>query len=144
MEGPDADLAHFGVKGMKWGVRKDRKSSSSGPTDVVVKTKAGQRIQTSGGKGLPASEDAKRVSVYKQKASSSTTDSLSTKELQELVTRMNLEQQYSKLTAGQNKTTAAKGMEFVKTGLKVGKTVNEVVSFVNSPVGKMLRQRLAG
>lgn len=48
----DEPIAHFGVKGMKWGVRKDRSSSreplkSLGPETVVRKTAAGEEVRLS-------------------------------------------------------------------------------------------------
>lgn len=97
MDRPDnvADvLEHYGVKGMKWGVRKRPRT----PVDVTVSQKPGKRVRAEGGKYQPASADAKEVAEYRQKAKRSTTDSLSTKELQTLVNRMNLEQQYSRMS----------------------------------------------
>jgi hypothetical protein len=107
-------LEHFGVLGMKWGRRK-------GPQAVAVKATPGRRVSAKGGKRQSASEDAISAAVAKQKARKSTTDSLSTKELQNLVTRMNLEQQYSKLS-GQSAKVAA-GKQIVSLLLNVGKEV---------------------
>ena len=92
-------LAHYGVKGMRWGVR--RSSKPTGPEDITLKTVPGKRVSAQGGRRHPASEDARTVAIYKQKARKSTVDSLSNKELQALVNRMNLEQNYSRLTADQ-------------------------------------------
>jgi hypothetical protein len=91
---------------MRWGVRKNN-SISKGPTDVELKVRPGRKVKVKGGEGHGPSEDAKKVAVSRQKARKSSTDSLSTKELQELVTRMNLEQQYSSLMS-KNKGTGAK------------------------------------
>lgn len=91
----DNFLAHFGIKGMKWGVR--RTPVELGRT-VVTQKKPGQRLQAEGGKGISAHPDAKKAAASRQRAKGSTTDALSTKELKELVTRMNLEQQYSDLS----------------------------------------------
>jgi hypothetical protein len=65
--------------------------------EVTVTAKPGKKAKATGGKGLEASPDAQRVVGFKRTARASTTDSLSTKDLQELVTRMNLEQQYARL-----------------------------------------------
>jgi hypothetical protein len=67
-------LAHFGVKGMKWGVRKREKA--------------------------PSSDDASSVATKRSAIKKNGTHVLSNKELQEVVTRMNLEQQYDRLAAG--------------------------------------------
>lgn len=87
-------LSHHGVKGMKWGVRKDQT-----PTGVeVVQKRPGGRLTTKGGQNQPAHEDAKRAATAAQKAKASTVDSLSDQELSTLVRRMNLEQQYHTLS----------------------------------------------
>lgn len=76
-------LSHHGVKGMKWGVRKDNKGRRHGsPT---------------------AHPDAVKAKLFKAKVKDGSTDSLSTDELRDLVTRMNLEKQFDTLrppTAG--------------------------------------------
>lgn len=64
-------LQHYGVLGMKWGKRK-------GPRH-------------------PASDDALRAVEARMKAKNSGLQSLSNKEIQDLVSRMKLEQQYKQL-----------------------------------------------
>ena len=99
----DDVLAHFGVKGMRWGVRRSEKISS-GPVEPTAKVSRSTGVmdtkKTRGGEGFDAHDDAKVTARSKQIAKKSGTQALSTKELQDLVSRMNLEQQYSKLTAG--------------------------------------------
>jgi hypothetical protein len=107
-----ATISHYGVLGMKWGRRK-------GAQAVTVKATPGRRVRAKGGKRQEASEDAITTAVSRQKARKSTTDALSNKELQALVTRMNLEQQYSKLS-GQSAKVAA-GKQIVQVLLSVGK-----------------------
>lgn len=108
-------LAHYGVKGMRWGVRRARGSDGRVvETPVSVKTTPGKRVKTSGGTGQKPSEDAVRVATARQKAKKSSLDSLSNKELQELVNRMNLEQQYSRLSGGKKNA----GRKFIENQLK--------------------------
>jgi hypothetical protein len=107
-------LEHFGKKGMKWGVRRSPKPG--------------------------ASEDAQRARAYKKTAKRSGSKALSTKELKDLVTRMNLEQQYSRLSQGNSKVE--KGRDSVNSILSTGNTINQAVQFANSPAGKMLKQQL--
>lgn len=115
----DEHLAHYGVKGMRWGVRKkssgSSESSTSSETDkvtvkvargrapeqILVKTKAGKPILTSGGRYHPPSDEAKRAAAIKQKATKSGTHSLTNNEMRALIDRMNLEAQYIKLNPRQ-------------------------------------------
>lgn len=68
-------LEHYGVKGMKWGQVRTRAQIDSDSADVAAVKEAKTKIK-----------------------SNRTTDVLSNKELQNVVTRMNLEQQYNRLT----------------------------------------------
>lgn len=116
-------LEHHGVKGQKWGVRRSaaelsggraaRKAAKRSPI-VTTSHTPGKRVQTVGGKSLPAHEDAFKTAVSKQRAKSSTTDALSNKELKDLVTRMNLEQQYSNLAKGKK----SEGQAYIENQLK--------------------------
>jgi hypothetical protein len=114
MEGLTPDVSfgdvmeHYGVKGMHWGVR--RKRTDSGPT----------------------SSDAAAARVHQSTVKKSGTKALSNKELQELVTRMNLEQQYSSLHQKSKKENPA--AKFAKELLiQVGK----------EQAGKLAREQLA-
>jgi hypothetical protein len=121
-------LAHHGVKGMKWGVRKDGSTSSTTvrtspvarkSTDITARQKPGQFVRTSGGKRQIAAEDAIRVAASRQLAKKSTTDALTNKQLQDAVTRMNLEQQYSTLAKKSDRRT--RGQRFVQALFKSSK-----------------------
>lgn len=115
MQEVDDILAHYGIKGMRWGVRRSS-SQLSGPTPITINAKPGKKIVTTGGKNLPVSEDAKQAAVIKQKARASGSQSLSNDEMRILVTRMNLEQQYSKL----NPKQVSLGEKFLKEYGPVG------------------------
>lgn len=116
------ELFHYGVKGMKWGVRNNADGSVSidqtkvknslRKTDqpvTVTQRKAGTYVRTRGGQRQTASEDAIRAQAARQKAKRSTTDSLSNKQLKDTIERMRLEQEYSKL----NKKVSRRGKSFV-------------------------------
>ena len=108
-------LTHFGVKGMRWGVRKKQEPVSTG----VAKT--------------PMSSDAALTSKIRTKARTSGMSSLSNEELFALNQRLQLERQYSALTA---LPATKSGMDKVNEMLKVVNTVNNVIKIVQSPVGK--------
>lgn len=75
-------LTHYGVLGMKWGVRKDRKSR-------------GSKKRAKSSKVTTKSEDYKKTETQRKKKASE----LSDKELKETIERMRLEQQYKDLQA---------------------------------------------
>lgn len=112
----DGVIFHHGVKGQKWGVRKDevtsRGGATKGPTSVVIsQKKPGTFAKAKGGKGHPIHEDALVALEARQRAKASTTDALSNAELKKVVERMNLEQQYSNLAFQSDRRS--KGMRFV-------------------------------
>lgn len=112
-------LAHFGVKGMKWGVRR-----SSGSKD-----------------SSPGSEDFEKARTALGKAKSGGTKALSNKEMQEIVTRMNLEQQYSKLNPKTN--PIKKGQKAANEVLAVFGTAAALHAASKSPLAQELRKNLA-
>lgn len=119
----EAYFKHYGTKGMKWGVR--RAETNAGPVAVEVRANPGKRVKATGGKGHGASEDAIRVAKLRQVAKKSTTDSLSNKELQDLISRMNLEQQYSRL---KGEGPVGRGLKVVKNLIGIGRTGREAYS----------------
>ena len=122
----DTKLEHFGVKGMRWGVTKDKRI----PQDVAVRMKPGKKLKTKGGKKFPASEDAIRAAIGKQVARKSTTDALSNAQLREVVQRMQLEQQFSQL--GGRTTRLESGKKFLKALVGIGSTVDQAYGMANT------------
>lgn len=90
------ELQHYGILGMKWGVRRRSKRAPEKPVKV-------------------SSDHAKAVSLKRKKVSEMSND-----ELQTLTRRMNLEAQYANLTV----TKKSKGRQFAEAYLsKFGKKV---------------------
>ena len=87
----DIFLSHYGVKGMKWGVRKDRRAKAK-----AARKKGGAAKKSGAGK---RTYDARK---------------LSNSELKRVVTRMELEKRYKDL----NQPKKEKGGSFVKKQLK--------------------------
>jgi hypothetical protein len=96
-------LAHHGVKGMRWGVRR---KATVDAREVIVRDKR-RKLKTSGGVGHPAHSDAVRARTSGQIMKKSGTKALSDQELQNYVKRLQLEQS-AKRASYQDKNPAAK------------------------------------
>lgn len=116
-------LAHYGVKGMKWG----RRRRSDGTVEVT-------------GRVAKGSEDHEKAAVLKKKRVAE----MSNAELKQLNERMQLESNYSQLMGKQkgNTSPVAKGQKVVKTVLSTAQTANQVYTTINSPAVKEIRKLL--
>lgn len=126
----DDFLAHYGVLGMKWGKRKNKPTYNDS-----VKTFGSHNLANSRHHAVDlstiTSKDAKATQSYQARVKAGGTKALSTKELQTLVNRQNLEQQYSKLNPGK-----------VSQGSKIaGMLIPAAASILISQVAKHAPQR---
>lgn len=127
MRASGTTITHSGVKGMKWGVRKDDSSGGGASTPTPR-----------------ASADFKTAASAQNKIDNAGTHTLSNQELQGLLTRMNLERQYHSMTTQQHQSELDRGLDTVKKVLKVGKTVNDVRKFLETPTGKAVKVGVKG
>lgn len=87
-------LKHYGVKGMKWGQRKQ----ADGSVQVTARATSGKaKVQTKGGGGEKPSMDAIGARVSEQRLKKSGINALSNQELQALALRLNLERNVKNL-----------------------------------------------
>lgn len=121
----DSDIQHYGVKGMHWG---QRHSTPPARTTIDANSRGKIKQVRLSKKVLETnkpSDDAANAAAFKKIAKQKSTDLLSNKELQDLITRMNLEKQYKTLQAptGARKFAA----DLILTGGKqqVQKVVND-------------------
>lgn len=83
-------LAHYGVLGMKWGVRKDS-SGRRRPTSEVLREQKTKRRTTSKKESVRNNNSTQKVQ----------NETLSDEELRRIINRIQLERQYAQLTAPQ-------------------------------------------
>ena len=100
----DNELYHHGIKGMKWGVR--RTAAQLGhPTGKIDLQKTKKRVDAAGTIVTESQNINKKVSSKKQrkmqKQQVQTAKAMTDKELRERVNRLNMEQQYARLSTEQ-------------------------------------------
>lgn len=127
-------LTHVGIKGMKWGIRKERKLSSVKVID------RGKKLKTSGGKGFPAHSEAVRAHTIGQIVKKSGTKAVSNEELQLFANRLQLEQNVSRLTNNdKNAGLKVSGIIMKQVG---NKAVQEITGGIMSQVKKTFIKRM--
>jgi len=128
-------LEHFGTKGMKWGQRNKRAMPVAVAPYAVSKVPPGDKrktkIETQGGQNHPAHADAIKVAEARIKLHKSGPSALSNKELQDVVSRVELENRV-KLAV------QPKGKKFVSKLLS-----NQGNQGANQFVNKQVRKKLA-
>lgn len=113
-------IEHYGIKGMKWGRRKVERE---GPSQEAIQVG-----------GINA-----RVSTQKSTAM------LSNKELRDAIERMRLEQQYSQMSGGLDKTRRQKAKQFVEDLIydtAIGTTKQQTAQLANGQVKDIIDQKL--
>lgn len=129
------DLFHFGVKGMRWGVR--RSGVNAGKIYRKPSAKA------------PSSEDFKKATAAKAKIGTTKvgktakkTAPLSNDELQSLVKRMNLEKQYAELSnRDRKKVVGAKFVGDVLGGVAKGQATRLGNQLAADQIDKLLKKK---
>lgn len=127
-----SELYHHGVLGMRWGVRRNNSSGSSGEPSRFGRFRRNvnvndtmSMINNSKTLNNEAYKLVKNKSVNKHKK---TAEQMTNKELQDAITRMNLEKQFSSLSA--EKTTAGK-----ISAMDVLDTVGTVLTIAGAAAG---------
>lgn len=126
----DDVLAHYGIMGMKWGVRR---------SEAQLARARGRRKKKGKSASVSSDAEAAKESLKKAKKGGGA-KALSNTELKQLNERLNLEQNYNRLTG--QKSKLQKGQKIVKEIVGVGKTINEVNSFMRTPLGRQIREQL--
>jgi len=109
-------LEHYGVKGMRWGVRGQQEiSARSLPDTGILKRKT--KVRATGGASHPAHTDAIKAAVQKQKLKKSGPDALSTQELRDLANRLQVENQVAILTSSKGRQFVSREFETATKGL---------------------------
>lgn len=109
------DLEHFGIKGMHWGVRKDRSTGSAK-------------------KAKPVAADHRQAEKVRSKIKKAGLPAVSNKDLKFLNERTQAEQRYSQLVKQTGRIS--KGHDTAKLILALGTTAGGFFALANSPMAK--------
>lgn len=106
------ELLHYGVLGMKWGVKKARKSSDTVDETRRKSNTQNSNTQKSNTQNSNTKQQSKKFVTKKQKQKQIMEDlnSMSDKELRERLNRMQMEQQYIRMMTPE-KSAAKKQVE---------------------------------
>lgn len=106
------ELLHYGVLGMKWGVKKARKSSDTVDGTRKKSNTQNSNTQKSNTQNSNTKQQSKKFVTKKQKQKQIMEDlnSMSDKELRERLNRMQMEQQYIRMMTPE-KSAAKKQVE---------------------------------
>lgn len=124
----DDFLAHYGVKGMRWGVRKDRSAGGSGSSGSGSKKK----IVRSTGAAKPATKavakaktDAAKPSIKKPSHAKDAKE-MSDDDLKKILSRMQMEKQYAQLMSEREQAGQGGLTKFAATnGKTLATKINE-------------------
>lgn len=134
-------LAHHGVKGMRWGIRRDR---SSGPQDVTIrrsKFPGSTRLKAKGGRGHPSTESGLSARRIGQVGKKSGMHALTDEQLREYQNRIQLEQNVSRLMYNEK----SRGSQFVDQflGRQGSRLANEAARAGAAKGGKLALKKAA-
>lgn len=118
-------LQHYGVLGMKWGVRRT-------PAQLGRRTSSKKKSETTGREEKVRTESKKKKSLK----------DMSDEELKAKISRLELEKRYSDLSRPENRSKTAKGKAFVSDILeKSGKNIGTQLTTyaLGTAVNKMLK-----
>lgn len=106
----DNFLAHYGVKGMKWGVRRKggaQVTKGSSSSEASGKS-APKKTESNDGAKPVKGKDGRITAAPKTKPKASSREGVSDEELRAAINRINMERQYAQLTTKPTKADAAK------------------------------------
>jgi RimJ/RimL family protein N-acetyltransferase/2'-5' RNA ligase len=121
-----SSLSHYGVKGMKWGVRRSDAELASAPSGPKPRL----------------SDDAKVVEKLHGKIETSGTSSLSNQEMRQYLERMDLERRFQQSITSPSPRDQAiidRGHNQVKRILAIGNTIEKTRKFLETPTGEAVK-----
>ena len=135
------ELTHWGIKGMKWGIRrfqnKDGSLTAAGKKRRGIDDSDGNRTESIEAKRERLLKSTNASEIYKNR------NLLTTAEINERLNRIDTERRLSEAASKESKPKKTT-IDRVNTILKYGNKINEIYNFAQTPVMKALKKKLLG
>lgn len=135
------ELTHWGIKGMKWGIRrfqnKDGSLTAAGKKRRGIDDSDDDRTESIEAKRERLLKSTNASEIYKNR------NLLTTAEINERLNRIDTERRLSEAASKESKPKKTT-IDRVNTILKYGNKINEIYNFVQTPVMKALKKKLLG
>ena len=120
------ELTHHGIKGMRWGVRRTKAQLAGGKGSPEINKLNKAKSHTESTKNMvdETKKVARSINNIRNVSNKVDLENMSDKELRDRVNRMNLEQQYSNLSAN----AKSKGHEYLTNTLEIAGSVLAITS----------------
>lgn len=132
-ENAGQELAHYGIKGQKWGIRR---------SDAQL-AKAGKVSKAEGRSLKDPSEDGARAALATKQLKKGGIEALSNDDIQALTTRLRLETSLAQAKS-EKVTTLSRVDKKTRRALGYGATLNSAIKFAQSDAGALLLSGLTG
>ena len=135
------ELTHWGIKGMKWGIRrfqnKDGSLTAAGKKRRGIDDSDDNRTESIEAKRERLLKSTNASEIYKNR------NLLTTAEINERLNRIDTERRLSEAASKESKPKKTT-IDRVNTILKYGNKINEIYNFAQTPVMKALKNKLLG
>lgn len=135
------ELTHWGIKGMKWGIRrfqnKDGSLTAAGKKRRGIDDSDDNRTESIEAKRERLLKSTNVSEIYKNR------NLLTTAEINERLNRIDTERRLSEAASKESKPKKTT-IDRVNTILKYGNKINEIYNFTKTPVMKALKNKLFG
>lgn len=134
----DEILEHFGVKNMKWGVRRDRRKATSARKDARRGKEAVKVALSKGAKSIKdrAKAGEAKIKARQEAAKKAKPKTMSQAELQQAIQRMQMERQFKSLQIQAYKDSVPPGLNLIFGAVERG--VSQGVTNTTADVTKRL------
>lgn len=130
------ELIHYGVLGMKWGVRRRRRAASVNERDAKKLEKSGFKKEADALRLLAKKQRTKadeiEARINKKKEMKKKVEEMSDDELRKVINRLQMERQYSQLSPSNINKGKEYAQKVIRTGITVATATTTALTIYNN------------